>query len=91
MYKVVLMQLKRCKKSFAILCLMLASSSYAADVPSDIHAMTTSQITLVTHPIPMTGAVLSSVGHSDDPDIKEVREEESPLRDSKPLRTARPK
>ena len=85
------MQLKRCKKSFAVLCLMLASSSYAADVSTDIHAFTAPETALVTHPIPMTGAVLNSVGHSDDPDIKEAREEESPLRDSKPLRTTRPK
>ncbi|RFS27953.1 hypothetical protein D9K79_12415 [Acinetobacter cumulans] len=91
MSKVALMLLTRCKKSFAILCLVLASSSYAADVPTDIHAMTTPQTIAVTHLIPMTSAVLSSVGHSDDPDIKEAREEESPVRDSRPLRTTRPK
>lgn len=85
------MLLKRGKTSFAIFCLVLASSSYAADVPTDIHAMTTPQTIAVTHPIPMTSAVLSPVSHSDDPDIKEVREEESPVRDAKPLRSARPK
>ncbi|CAM4091810.1 hypothetical protein [Acinetobacter pragensis] len=83
------MQLNLLKKPFAVLCLILASSSYAAAVPADIQEINAPiAIQAPEHKYQLYND--GQCSQSDDSDIKELREEEAPIRDARPIKLARP-
>ncbi len=86
------MLLEKMKIPFAALCIALSVSTYASAIPAELsahHAVYASSQSL--NEMPAQKFQPSLQGSSDDSDIKEARNEERPVRDSRPLKSARPK
>ena len=85
------MLLNQLKKPFAVLCILLASSSYAATLPTDIDVVIASNahIEVSTTNIYKMNRVTNAT-QQDDSDIKEIREEEPAIREARPLKLAKP-